>query len=492
MKAVDVDDNSVTDHMYHNESWQVVEIRRGVNAAPDANTAPYKQFVYDIRYIDAPVCRWWDKDSDGTMEPTAGEMQYFTNDGNFNTTALIDANSGGVVERYLYDPYGKPTVLNGAAGAEKDPNVTEWSPDADNKSDWDNEILFCGYWYDPETGLFHVRERYYDPLTGTWKTRDRILYPDGMTLYGYVENNPIEATDPDGLVTLRSPFYGWQQVAENRFKAITDGADIHVLSQMVVEKDDSWQCLWPVPPFQDEAKSRKLYKQAKAACNDVYDVSNLTAKTGPSLEGIFVAKDTVANINGVPKIVSYGRNLAIWYSGFTEEFEKGSDIGRKLGELSQWGRTPIDSFTLFSHSANGLSLSNGRDKYFGVNDLINPGGDAFDLAKDHKGPRLCWFRPGATVRFVGCRTSWIAYLYWAKNLIRSGRSPLFNSDSGKVYGTNNFLQVVSPGGGRFLTYPDLAKIKESKNPLDPSVTTPFVPYGQLLTQSSLVWYYGER
>jgi hypothetical protein len=42
------------------------------------------------------VCRWWDKDSDGTMEPASGEMQYFTNDGNFNTTALVDANSGSM------------------------------------------------------------------------------------------------------------------------------------------------------------------------------------------------------------------------------------------------------------------------------------------------------------------------------------------------------------------------------------------------------------
>ena len=94
MKAVDVDGNSVTDYMYHNEDWQIVEVRRGVNQSPTA--AAYKQFVYDIRYIDSPVCRWWDKDSDGTMEPAAGEMQYFTNDGNFNTTALVDANSGSM------------------------------------------------------------------------------------------------------------------------------------------------------------------------------------------------------------------------------------------------------------------------------------------------------------------------------------------------------------------------------------------------------------
>jgi len=195
-KVTHADANTTTDYVYHNESWQVVEIRCGVNQTPTA--APYKQFVWDIRYIDSPVCRWWDKDSDGTMEPTAGEMQYFTNDGNFNVTALVDANSGSVVERYLYDPYGKVTVLNGASGAEKDPNVAEWSPDADNKSDWDNEILFCGYWYDPETGLYHVRERYYDPITGTWKTRDRILYPDGMNMYQYVGGSPVNRLDPYG------------------------------------------------------------------------------------------------------------------------------------------------------------------------------------------------------------------------------------------------------------------------------------------------------
>jgi len=206
MKAVDVDGNSVTDYMFFNEGhglrslgeagWQIVEVRRGVNQTPTA--APYKQFVYDIRYIDSPVCRWWDKDSDGTMEPASGEMQYFTNDGNFNTTALVDANSGSVVERYLYDPYGRVTVLNGASGAEKDPNVAEWSPDADNKSDWDNEILFCGYWYDPETGLFHVRERYYDPLTGTWKTRDKSGYRDGPSLYEYCKSAPYTFIDGPG------------------------------------------------------------------------------------------------------------------------------------------------------------------------------------------------------------------------------------------------------------------------------------------------------
>jgi len=194
-KVVAVDGNSVADYVYHNEGWQVVEVRRGVNAAP--TPAAYKQYAWDLRYIDAPICRWWDSDRDGQIEPAAGEMQYFTNDGNFNTTALIDANSGQVVERYQYDPYGKVTVLNGASGAEKDPSVNEWTPDADNKSDWDNDVLFCGYQYDPETGLYHVRERYLNWLLGRWMTTDPIVHGDGMNWYQYVGGETDRKDRPD-------------------------------------------------------------------------------------------------------------------------------------------------------------------------------------------------------------------------------------------------------------------------------------------------------
>ena len=162
------DANTTTEHIYHNTGWQVLEIRRGLEGAAPTATA-YKQYAWDIRYIDAPVCRWWDADADGQMEPTAGEQHYYTNDAQFNATALIDANSGTVVERYMYDPYGKPMFLD-----------ANWTPIA--ASAYENEILYCGYRYDPETGLYQVRERYYDLITGTWKTRDKILYPDGMNL----------------------------------------------------------------------------------------------------------------------------------------------------------------------------------------------------------------------------------------------------------------------------------------------------------------------
>ena len=193
---------------YHNENWQVVEEWRRtmpVGADPQGTyicshsaLSVYAQYVWDLSYIDSPVCR-----------VRSTETVYYTFDGNRNVTALLNASTGSVVERYLYDPYGRVTVLNGAAGAEKDPNVAEWSPDADNKSDWDNEILFCGYRYDPETGNYIARRRYLTPPLGRWITREPLLgntpgsgYHDGVNVYQYVVGSPTQRLDPQGLRSL--------------------------------------------------------------------------------------------------------------------------------------------------------------------------------------------------------------------------------------------------------------------------------------------------
>jgi hypothetical protein len=93
---------------------------------------------------------------------------------------------------------------------------------------YDNEILYCGYRFDPETGLYHVRARYYQPTLGRWISRDpgpaaiemariptdrkenklhklvkmneRRRYDDGMDLYAYARDNPIRYQDKTGLL----------------------------------------------------------------------------------------------------------------------------------------------------------------------------------------------------------------------------------------------------------------------------------------------------
>jgi len=170
-------------HYFFNENWQVVETR--VGADPD----PLDQYVWDIRYVDAPVVRFHNGNTDEDYDDPEDNTLYYTQDANWNVTALVDASTGNVVERYMYEPYGEATVLD-----------EDWDPVQNNESAVANERLFTGSALDSETGLYSSRVRdTYHPTLGRWLERDPAGYVEGMNLYQYVSSNPANLTDPMGL-----------------------------------------------------------------------------------------------------------------------------------------------------------------------------------------------------------------------------------------------------------------------------------------------------
>jgi RHS repeat-associated protein len=160
---------------YFYSGYQAVEVRK------DSSASPYEQYVWGARYIDAPVVR--DRDADGQSGNGLEERLYYTTDANMNVTALVAAD-GSAVERYAYSPYGQVSFL-----------APDWG--ARNGSAYANEVLYCGYRFDPETGLYHVRHRYYHPTLGRWVARD----PTGpsRSAYEYIRSDPISGADPKGL-----------------------------------------------------------------------------------------------------------------------------------------------------------------------------------------------------------------------------------------------------------------------------------------------------
>ncbi len=167
---------SDTTHYYYNTNWQVL--------CEYLNDTYQLSYVWGLDYIDSPIQR----------EEAGGTILQYLFDANRHITSLHDATNGGIVERYQYDPYGKVTVLHGASDA--DGAVTEWEKDTGG-SDVDNEILFTGMRYDPETGLYHVRNRYWHFGLGRWTQEDKAGYVDGMNLYaGYFVM--AGAMDPSG------------------------------------------------------------------------------------------------------------------------------------------------------------------------------------------------------------------------------------------------------------------------------------------------------
>src|SRR5262249_17371013 len=69
------------------------------------------QQVWSPVYVDALVLRDRDADSNGTLE----ERLYAQQDANWDVTALVN-NTGTVVERDDYDPYGAVTFLSASWG----------------------------------------------------------------------------------------------------------------------------------------------------------------------------------------------------------------------------------------------------------------------------------------------------------------------------------------------------------------------------------------
>jgi len=211
---------------YYNRSWQVLQECFDGNvavASKDSTVATTRkaEYVWDVRYIDAPVVRWYD-DDDGDFAD-ADEELYCTQDANFNVTALV-ATDGAVVERYAYDPYGKVTVLHGARDAAgTDTSGSAWSARTSNT--FCNEVLYCGYRFDPETGLYHVRNRMYHPRLGRWLQRDPGpggMMPAALRIVGSPVANG-EYLGASGLRQIGSPRQSKLQPVAADFHAITSG-----------------------------------------------------------------------------------------------------------------------------------------------------------------------------------------------------------------------------------------------------------------------------
>jgi RHS repeat-associated protein len=119
-----------------------------------------------------------------TGDHSLDERLWAEQDANHNVTSIVN-NSGVVQERFVYDPYGKVTVLD-----------SNWVGTSDTKS-WN--VLFQGLRWDSTAEDYEVRNRRYDPTLGRFTTQDPAGYVDGANLYQFVTSNPLQNCDPTGL-----------------------------------------------------------------------------------------------------------------------------------------------------------------------------------------------------------------------------------------------------------------------------------------------------
>lgn len=114
--------------------------------------------------VDAPLVRY----------DAAGVRRWLHADERGSVVAESDA-SGQVVATYSYGPYGEPDSTAGG------------------------RLRYTGQMLIPELGLYHYRARTYSAYLGRFLQADPAGTADGLNLYAYVGNDPINATDPSGL-----------------------------------------------------------------------------------------------------------------------------------------------------------------------------------------------------------------------------------------------------------------------------------------------------
>jgi len=108
-----------------------------------------------------------------------------------NSVTAVTGHDGTTVETASYGPFG---------------NMESETSPALSGGEVANKLRYTGREFDRETGLYYYRARYYDPESGRFYTEDPLQFRAGINFYAYVDNNPINANDPTGLLSVEHHF----------------------------------------------------------------------------------------------------------------------------------------------------------------------------------------------------------------------------------------------------------------------------------------------